>query len=288
MLSRLLQNLQKQLQVLQAQRAELQAHASGTASHNPEEESDEDADIDLEGWSTHETKEYKVDQITIRLNCTLELTPYDALLLASFEDEAETEDLTGNRVWLGGMVLLNFIARNRSIFAGKRVIELGSGCGLCGILAATADLASLSVVTDGDPGCVDLISSNITQNEAIVACRCCALYHQWGRQAAQKLVEENEFHDKFDVVMASDVLYAVEVLVPLMESAVELLAPGGTFILANVPRCELATIDEAIREAANMAGLVKQQSVDLKGFMPDSDALQEAIGCGAALFTLAA
>jgi predicted nicotinamide N-methyase len=277
---RLLCNLQRQLERLQAERTELQQRARDCDNSD----SDEDADIELEGWSSYQMVEYKIDGKTIKLNCTPELTPYDALLLASYEDEEDT-DLTGNRVWLGGTILMNYIAANRHDLVDKRVIELGSGCGLCGILAASG-MASLSVVTDGDAGCVDLIADNITQNEEIITCKCLALAHQWGRVAAQKLMEDNGF-EKFDVVMASDVLYAVEVLLPLMESAVELLVPSGVFILSNVPRCDHATINEAICAAATAAGLVKQESIGLDVFLQDPIALEEALECGSALFTLA-
>eukprot|EP01012_Entosiphon_sulcatum_P010591 TRINITY_DN16229_c0_g1_i1.p1 TRINITY_DN16229_c0_g1~~TRINITY_DN16229_c0_g1_i1.p1 ORF type:complete len:356 (-),score=62.49 TRINITY_DN16229_c0_g1_i1:390-1457(-) len=42
----------------------------------------------------------------------------------------------GCAVWDGGVVLARWVFTNRALFAGKSVLELGSGCGLPGILAA--------------------------------------------------------------------------------------------------------------------------------------------------------
>ena len=98
------------------------------------------------------------------------------------------------------------------------------------------------VITDGESGCVDLISSNIERNaEIITASECRALHHLWGRESAQDLLRSEAIcGNKFDVVMASDVIYSIDVLQPLMESAAELVAAHGVFILSNVPRCEHA------------------------------------------------
>ena len=65
----------------------------------------------------------------------------------------------GASVYPAAIVLSAYISNNASLFVGKRVIELGAGCGLVSIAAAAAG-AQLTVATDGDPGCVSLAREN--------------------------------------------------------------------------------------------------------------------------------
>lgn len=63
------------------------------------------------------------DDITIRLN-------------GLRRDIGQTLQSTGLTLWRAGDFLSDYMYKNRSMFAGKSLIELGSGLGLCGILAS--------------------------------------------------------------------------------------------------------------------------------------------------------
>lgn len=39
-------------------------------------------------------------------------------------------------MWDSGLLLSSFIFRHRALFRGKRILELGSGCGLAGLVMA--------------------------------------------------------------------------------------------------------------------------------------------------------
>ena len=45
-------------------------------------------------------------------------------------------DMTGQHVWEGGEVLARWIINNKEMFEGKRVLELGAGTGISGLVAS--------------------------------------------------------------------------------------------------------------------------------------------------------
>ena len=54
----------------------------------------------------------------------------------------------GGTLWGSAVGLAIYIARHRRLFAGKTVLELGSGLGLCGIACAKAGRPEVCVLTD--------------------------------------------------------------------------------------------------------------------------------------------
>ena len=117
-----------------------------------DEESDGEA-IELGGWSVHEIEEHAYQsesgEKNIKVKCAPELTPYDAILLA------DGEDLTGNRIWPGASVLFRYLEKNSASVKGKTVLELGAGCGLCGLMSGAMQ-ASRTIITDGNESCVGM------------------------------------------------------------------------------------------------------------------------------------
>jgi predicted nicotinamide N-methyase len=64
-----------------------------------------------------------------------------------FHKDAE-EDTTGTQVWAASILLARRVVELRSFFKGKRVLELGAGCGLPGIVAKAYTEASHVMLTD--------------------------------------------------------------------------------------------------------------------------------------------
>ena len=58
----------------------------------------------------------------------------------------------GGTLWGSAVGLAIYIARHRRLFAGKTVLELGSGLGLCGIACAKAGRPEVCVLTDWGGG----------------------------------------------------------------------------------------------------------------------------------------
>ena len=96
-----------------------------------------------------------------------------------------------------------YLISNSSLLQGKRVLELGSGVGLCGIVAA--HYASLCLLTDCDGASLALLNANINRNShmfmpnSVVASR-----HLWWGKAEDEDAISAEY-GRFDVVIGSDI-----------------------------------------------------------------------------------
>ena len=139
---------------------------------------------------------------------------------------------TGEAFWPASRLLMDYLVRDCELLKGgapRRVVELGCGLGLAGLVAATmlgTTKGSEVVLTDGDAGVVARArasANNARGKTAPVSC----VEHRWG-----------EPHDlgRFDVVLAAEVLYdpnvALESSNALAKSCESLLADGGVVLVA--------------------------------------------------------
>ncbi|XP_057799719.1 uncharacterized protein LOC131015361 [Salvia miltiorrhiza] len=131
---------------------------------------------------------------------------------------------TGLMLWESARLMASVLATNRDIVAGKRVLELGSGCGgICSMIAAAS--ADLVVSTDGDTKALDLLKENVASN--LKSSPSLDLLHvkklEWGDQediqAIKRLNEEG-----FDVIIGTDVTYVSQAIIPLFATARELIS----------------------------------------------------------------
>ncbi|CAM9134423.1 unnamed protein product, partial [Phaeothamnion confervicola] len=129
-----------------------------------------------------------------------------------------------------------------SSLSGARVLELGAGVGIAGMLAARLRAAEVAL-TDGDACCVPLLAKSAKDNGLanVVAARLL-----WGD--AKSTADECHTADAaasgaspppmplFNVILAGDVLYKPDLIDPLLTTAAAFLAPRGTFLLCHIPR----------------------------------------------------
>ncbi len=92
--------------------------------------------------------------------------------------------------WASGQALAHHILRNKPAFAGKRVLDFGSGSGVVAIAAALAGAAS-AIACDIDPEALAAARANAALNNARVD-TCTSLAEASGA---------------FDMIIAADVLY---------------------------------------------------------------------------------
>lgn len=124
----------------------------------------------------------------------------------------------GLSLWPGAMVLAEEVA-GRGGWAGKAVLELGSGAGLPGIVAA--GLGARVVQTDHDALVLDLCRRNVARNGlAGVECRL-ADWTAWTDEA------------RYDVILGADILYVEELNPHLRRIFESNLAPGGRGLLTD-------------------------------------------------------
>jgi SAM-dependent methyltransferase len=139
---------------------------------------------------------------------------------------------TGEAFWPASRLLMDYLVRDCELLKGdapRRVVELGCGLGLAGLVAATmlgATKGSEVVLTDGDAGVVARArasANNARGKTAPVSC----VEHRWGEPHAL---------GRFDVVLAAEVLYdpnvALESSNALAKSCDSLLADGGVVLVA--------------------------------------------------------
>jgi ETFB lysine methyltransferase len=122
------------------------------------------------------------------------------------------------------------------LFAQKeplgRTIELGSGLGLGAICAA---LTGASVVaTDYERDAVGFVRHNAALNEVQLLARLA----DWRRLELEQ--------EKFDTVIASDVLYEARHVVPFAAAIAHLTAEDGTAIVADPGRPHLVSFEEEL------------------------------------------
>eukprot|EP00940_MAST-03C_sp_MAST-3C-sp2_P000289 g289.t1 len=142
------------------------------------------------------------------------------------EVASAAEDRTGLALWPASIVLSRWIAaigsgaKSRSVFEGKRVCELGAGCGLPGITARVYGGAAHVMLTDYFKDTVDNLSHNARVNDVddeAISVKAV----DW----AEKWVEK-----PFDVVIGADLVYAAEAVPLLLRTIQNSLKMNGRFL----------------------------------------------------------
>lgn len=102
--------------------------------------------------------------------------------------------------------------QNPNLVRGKRVLELGSGTGLVGLVAS---LYASSVTFTDLPDQIELLNDNITRNYHIWngKCICQAISHSFGEDISTLIEQGN-----YDIVLGSDIGYDISLLDPLSTS----------------------------------------------------------------------
>ncbi|KAL6493373.1 hypothetical protein OROGR_032507 [Orobanche gracilis] len=101
--------------------------------------------------------------------------------------------------WPSEDVLAHYCLSHRDMFRSKKVIELGSGYGLVGLVIAAVTEASEVVISDGNPQVVDYTQRNIEANsrafgDTVVK----SMMLHWNQEDTSSVT------DAFDVIVASD------------------------------------------------------------------------------------
>lgn len=167
--------------------------------------------------------------------------------------DAESEsDLTGHVPWLACLPLCTHLARTLVRASpppvALRVVELGAGVGLPGLVAGR--VASALVLTDNSPPVLAQLEASLRRNvangRAPAGARVAAL--SWGSGALPAGLER-----AVDLVLAADCVYYAGSARALLRTALRLLAPGGVLLLSHTSRWE--ETDRELCAAARELGL---------------------------------
>ncbi|KAK0206220.1 putative methyltransferase-domain-containing protein [Desarmillaria ectypa] len=139
-------------------------------------------------------QQYFGEEKTMHLTFTEILNPSMEPLVVNLSVDASPG--CGGIVWPAGQVLSNYLVRrDRSFLQDKTVLELGSGTGLVGIVAAK--LGANVWVTDQAP-LLDIMRQNVLRNNLISSCTIAEL--NWGEPIPAGIPAP-------DVVLAADCVY---------------------------------------------------------------------------------
>ncbi|CAN0882059.1 tRNA N(3)-methylcytidine methyltransferase METTL6 [Linum grandiflorum] len=130
---------------------------------------------------------------------------------------------TGLMLWESGRLMSCVLAANPSVVAGKRVLELGSGCaGICSM--AVVEAAELVVATDGDTKALDLLTQNVASNlSAPFVSKLVTKRLEWGNSEHIEAIKELNA-EGFEVIIGTDVTYVSDAILPLFATAKQLIA----------------------------------------------------------------
>jgi predicted nicotinamide N-methyase len=198
-------------------------------------------------------------------------------------DSDETWESTGLTLWKATHSLNDYIQKHYHKWQGYSILELGAGLGVCGILTAklimahqlssspsssstataTAVPTTSICLTDGDTQALALLRENVKRNgctrsttATTTATTTTVRQLLWGRENAQQFATTPAIAPcgkgqplSYEIILASDIIYAPQVLVPLWETIQVLLAQGGTFILAFAKRKVPVQVQDVLRTA---------------------------------------
>jgi predicted nicotinamide N-methyase len=131
--------------------------------------------------------------------------------------ENQTKRPYGLVLWPAAIALTHAIATR--LLAGKRILELGAGTGLPGIVAAS--LGASVVQTDRQQLVLHVCKQNAARNGVTAIEHRLADFTEWTDRA------------RYDLVIGSDILYAAALHPALRQIFEANLAPGGTVLLAD-------------------------------------------------------
>mmetsp|Transcript_13103 Transcript_13103/g.33036 ORF Transcript_13103/g.33036 Transcript_13103/m.33036 type:complete len:267 (+) Transcript_13103:253-1053(+) len=170
-------------------------------------------------------------------------------------DSDETAQSTGVTLWQAAPRLARYLIQVPRLVAQKRVLELGAGLGLCGMVAHHLGANSV-VLTDADTITLERMRSNLEKN-----CNNNSSKRSIGcRQLIWNNTSQMEECGTFDTLLGADVIYTIESLDPLFDTVIYFLQrqAGASFVLSRYTKYG-AISDETVLDAARARNLVLER-----------------------------
>jgi len=143
-----------------------------------------------------------------------------------YQDNVMKPEDLGKTVWDGSIVLGTYLANSKifpsDYWKNKRVIEVGSGVGVTGIIVAT--LGSEVTLTDLQD-LVPLLEKNASANQTSEFPTIKVKAHHWGDDVSC-------LNPPFDAILAAECIYYEELVEPLCKSLLELSNPSTSIYVA--------------------------------------------------------
>ena len=173
----------------------------------------------------------------------------------------EREDITGLRLWDFGRALAAFAVRHANAFRGKRVIEMGAGCGVLS-LAVACGCEGVTSVCATDASSMEFLQRNVDAHRGLFVEGADVQVERllWRTNAAWQEAQEKGAapgegptpvcetgergtHPRdcasiagADVIIGTDLLYHLTTCDALFATATRLMRAGGVFLLGGHSR----------------------------------------------------
>ncbi|CAJ1930633.1 unnamed protein product [Cylindrotheca closterium] len=230
---------------------------------NEEEEEEEEGPMDI----------FKDPDPTESFHFKFEVDKLETVEIELDGYKAESDEIwqsTGLTIWKASEYLCHYIVKHKDDEAmdlsmkkstakdKRRVLELGAGLGLVGILAHRIASPQCEVIlTDGDSEALPHLRENVDENKDEQKGQVLCQQLIWGEETSLEFLELQK-KEKFDVILASDIVYSPVIIKPLWETIQILLEPNGTFLMAYAKRQVPVEIGDVL-SAATEAGFVYQE-----------------------------
>lgn len=176
------------------------------------------------------------------------------------------------RVWAAAPALCASLRRwGRPLVAGREVLELGCGCGVCAVFCAAELGAARVVASDSSAAALDCLRDSLgTLCKPSVASRVQTRLLEWDDAAdSAAAADSSSEHPRigpgelFPCIVGSDLLYEATASRTLPQALGRHLAPGGRALLCLKNRCgdNLVAFEERALAAGFRFGRVEAEEV---------------------------
>lgn len=115
------------------------------------------------------------------------------------------------------------------LLRGVRVLELGAGCGLTGLVAAHH--ASMVLLTDIEP-ILSVLRKNVESETKLLSCKVNVNELRWGQFSADNIGDGLMLQHPFDVIIGSELIYKEPDLEPLIKTMLCMTHMSSVCLLA--------------------------------------------------------
>jgi len=178
---------------------------------------------------------------------------------------------SGQYLWPAAMFGSNHIINNWTNLCSNIIIELGSGCGLCGLVTSKMTGIEYVLMTDYDPGAIEIIRSNVNMNKQDKDINYHVEMLEWGSGIPSGIVKALSLVEPTGalhsmLVLGTDLLYSVDIVAPLIKTVngFLLLARESKGLFVLVSSFDIGeNIQTQFNHCVNSAGLVVDEIVPL-------------------------
>ncbi|CAH2004945.1 unnamed protein product [Acanthoscelides obtectus] len=150
-----------------------------------------------------------------------------------------SDGTTGLRTWEAALALSEWIISNQDLFKDKKVLELGSGLGLTGLVLSTELAPNIVYLTDCHPAVLKNMQDNVRlnveketidltdENDDTVKINDRCIYRSSGRKPSVAILNlpwEDVVEDtckqigEIDIIIAADIVYDADLFGPLLQA----------------------------------------------------------------------